>query len=222
MSQAMRGKRHILQSIDYVLYCYITYMYFLDGSFLFLIMRLFLQLQLLSSSSLYHRSLHASMLICSLICGLSLIYHAVSLPGQPGIIIDFIGNYAAPSRRQLCLLDITLLMFQFLRTCVLYQITNDIVRSSPASDREAALMMIRIPPVLASALGQRTPFGLMIPQQQRAQGAPDTNSTNTSSQDEFFFENDLVLDISALDFVQLIKHRRGQAPADDETMILPI
>ncbi|ORX56744.1 hypothetical protein DM01DRAFT_1334305 [Hesseltinella vesiculosa] len=217
MNQDMRGQRHILQSLDYVLYCFIVYIYFLDGSFLLLVLRMFLQLQLLSSSSQFHRSFHASLFICCFVYLMVLIYHLLSQPGQPGIIIDFIGHLTAPTKTQLCLLDTLLLALQVLRACILYQITEAILQPS-SQNSDSSMMMIRIPPVLASALGQRAPFGLMIPQQRTHVPSDETGASN----DGLFYQNDVVLDISVSDVLSMLKRRQGSSALDDETMILPI
>jgi hypothetical protein len=42
-NDVLRGKKDLLQSVDYSVYCHIAYIYFLDASFLLLFFRLVLQ-----------------------------------------------------------------------------------------------------------------------------------------------------------------------------------
>lgn len=108
------GKRDVLRSLDYLLYCHIAYTYFLDTSLLVLFFRILLQLvrdhrllatrikkalnffpftkkQLLSPRALT-RSLRTALAIVTAGWLVGLLMHLATEPGEPGIIIDFIGN----------------------------------------------------------------------------------------------------------------------------------
>ncbi|KAI8330241.1 hypothetical protein BC941DRAFT_441330 [Chlamydoabsidia padenii] len=119
-NHVLRGKRDILQSVDYLVYCHIAYIYFLDTSFLLLFFRLVLQTHLLSAREGNTQS-SVSFFSILFVFFLSAMLHVSSIFGQSGIIIDFIGSQHPPNLLRLCFLDVFIVSFQLIRLFISQQ-----------------------------------------------------------------------------------------------------
>ncbi|KAI7903315.1 uncharacterized protein BX663DRAFT_508201 [Cokeromyces recurvatus] len=173
------GKRDVLRSLDYLLYCYITYTYFLDTSLLVLFFRILLQLQLLSPRALT-RSSRTALIIITIGWLICILMHLTTEPGQPGIIIDFIGNQQKPSIFRLITLDCIIYLFQIIRVLITSSLSSQLLLNS------TIITTLTVPPTLAAALGTDS-VTLMLPPQD---GNNDDNGSN-----DLFYHNDLVVDI---------------------------
>ncbi|KAI8993522.1 hypothetical protein BDB01DRAFT_776573 [Pilobolus umbonatus] len=174
------GKRDILRSLDYLLYCYIVYTYFLDASLLVLFFRVLIQAQLLSPRVLT-RSLRTALAIVTagwLIC---LLMHLTTEPGKPGIIIDFIGNQYPPTITRLLCIDTTIYALQIVRVLVTSSLSSQLLLNG------TVVTTLAVPPTLAAALGAES-VSLMLPPRE---GADSEDSTS----EDLFYYNDLVVDI---------------------------
>ncbi|CEG68531.1 hypothetical protein RMATCC62417_04775 [Rhizopus microsporus] len=175
------GKRDVLRSIDYLLYCHMAYSYLLDKSLLVLLFRLLLQLQLLSPKALT-RSIRTALLIVIsgwLIC---VLLHLAIDPGQPGIIIDFIDNQQIPSTFRLLMLDFVVLLLQTVRALVTSSLSSQLLLHG------TVVTTLPVPPAIATAFGADT-ITVMLPSRDRRLG--DGSDTT----EELLYHNDLVVDI---------------------------
>ncbi|ORZ04256.1 hypothetical protein BCR42DRAFT_429346 [Absidia repens] len=204
-----RGKRDILQSLDYLLYCHIAYLYFLDASFLLLFFRLFLQMHLLSAT-MFYRVLHVPFIIVIFVFFLSTCIHLVSVFGQSGIIIDFIGSEYPPNIMRLCLLDTFILLCQLLRLYIAQQLSIHSVNGA----------MFQISQALSSSLtdtnqqSQQDVSDVSTTPTREASttshSGQDYNTTQSAAADsnDVFYHNDVVMGLSSSQVSQLFNTRR--------------
>ncbi|KAI8988624.1 hypothetical protein BDF20DRAFT_814754 [Mycotypha africana] len=139
------GKREIIRSLDHLLYCQFVYNYFLDSSLL----------QLLSPKALT-RSIRTAFFIVTAGWLVVIILHVTSEPGQPGIIIDFIGNLKPPTITRLLLLDCVIYLFQIMRVLITSSLSSQLLTNG------TAVATLQVPPALAAALGTEN-LTLMLP-----------------------------------------------------------
>ncbi|KAI9486932.1 MAG: hypothetical protein EXX96DRAFT_551197 [Benjaminiella poitrasii] len=172
------GKRDVLRSLDYLLYCHITYTYFLDTSLLVLFFRILLQLQLLSPRALT-RSSRTALIIVTIGWLICILMHLTTEPNQPGIIIDFIGNQQKPSTLRLIVLDCIIYFFQIIRVLITSSLSSQLLLNS------TIITTLAVPPTLAAALGTDSVTLMLPPQQQE----------NSEESDDLFYHHDLVVDI---------------------------
>ncbi|KAI8099252.1 uncharacterized protein BX664DRAFT_17302 [Halteromyces radiatus] len=243
----LRGKRDILQSLDYLLYCYIAYLYFLDASFILLLFRLFLQVQLLSSG-VFHKLLHVPLIITVVVYILSTCFHLFSTLGQTGIIIDFVGNHYLPNVTRLCLLDILIFTCQVIRLYVANDLASHTLYHGIGSlyvndghdqhqqNRFIVTSNIASPPPLrSSASSTETTISSNIGGYNRSNNSRQNSQDHreeierhddtipTTQLDDTFYHDDIVMGISFSNLSQIINSRRRQYVQDDEdsTLVLP-
>ncbi|ORY97263.1 hypothetical protein BCR43DRAFT_489492 [Syncephalastrum racemosum] len=184
----IHGKQDVIRSLDALLYCYFVYNYFLDASLLIFFSRIFLQLQMLAPQALA-RSLRTALGMVTTGLGLCVLMHATSEPGQPGLLIDFVGNHNKPSHMRVILLDLIIYVLQVIRIFATTHLSSQLQNGAFAT----TLLM---PPSLAAALGaDRVP--LAIPRRQaRNNNSPASNDDGDASYDNgFHLTEDLVFDI---------------------------
>ncbi|KAI8049116.1 uncharacterized protein B0P05DRAFT_563784 [Gilbertella persicaria] len=202
------GKRDVLRSIDYLLYCHIAYTYFLDASVLVLLFRILLQLQLLSPRAL-NRSLRTALAIVTSGWLMCLLLHAITEPGEPGIIIDFIGNQQKPSIFRLFMLDCVVYILQIIRVLITSSLSSQLLLNG------TVVTTLTVPPALATALGAET-VTLMLP--------PREGSNSEDSTEDLFYHHDLVVDIGLRSSVRNIMYADMEDPstARDGSERLPV
>ncbi|KAG2204853.1 hypothetical protein INT46_010981 [Mucor plumbeus] len=203
------GKRDVLRSLDYLLYCHIAYTYFLDTSLLVLFFRILLQLQLLSPRALT-RSLRTALAIVTagwLIC---ILMHITTEPGQPGIIIDFVGNQQIPTTFRLLFLDCIVYIFQIVRVLITSSLSSQLLLNG------TVVTTLSVPPALATALGAES-VTLMLPPREDGDG-------DESTSDDLFYHDDLVVDIGLRTSIRNIMYADMEDPstARDGSERLPV
>ncbi|KAI9281176.1 hypothetical protein BY458DRAFT_499806 [Sporodiniella umbellata] len=176
------GKRDVLRSIDYLIFCHMAYNYLLDKSLLVLLFRLLLQLQLLSPKALT-RSMRTALVIVASGWIICMLLHLAIDPGQPGIIIDFIDNQQTPSTFRLLLLDVVILILQTARVLVTSSLSSQLLLHG------TVVTTLPVPPALATAFGADT-VTLMLPSRDRRANEEDSNGA-----EELLYHNELVVDI---------------------------
>ncbi|KAI7892143.1 uncharacterized protein EV154DRAFT_505763 [Mucor mucedo] len=178
------GKRDVLRSLDYLLYCHIAYTYFLDTSLLVLFFRILLQLQLLSPRALT-RSLRTALAIVTAGWFVGLLMHLTTEPGEPGIIIDFIGNQQKVSTMRLVMLDFMVYGLQIIRVLITSSLSSQLLLNG------TVITTLSVPPSLAGTLGDSVT--LMLP----------PNGSEGEDSDDLFYHHELVVDIG---FRNSIRH----------------
>ncbi|KAI8878238.1 hypothetical protein K501DRAFT_196325 [Backusella circina FSU 941] len=189
------GKRDVLGSLDYLLYCDIAYTYFLDSSFL----------QLLSPRS-YTRPLRMSLALVFTSFVLCMLLHLLSEPGQPGIIIDFIGNHHKPTKTRILLLDLTIFVFQVVRVLIASSLSSQLLLNG------SVVHTVNVPGALVNALGTDR-LTLMLP----------PLAGDHEEVDDLFYQNDLVVDVGVGTSIRNIMYGdEDPATARDGSEQLPV
>ncbi|KAI8643419.1 hypothetical protein BD408DRAFT_342377 [Parasitella parasitica] len=194
------GKRDVLRSLDYILYCHIAYTYFLDTSLL----------QLLSPRALT-RSLRTALAIVTagwLIC---ILMHITTEPGQPGIIIDFIGIQEKPSTFRLLMLDCVVFILQIVRVLITSSLSSHLLLNG------TVVTTLSVPRGLATALGAER-VTLMLPPRE------DSSSGDESASEDLFYHGDLVVDIGLRTSIRNVMYADMEDPstARDGSERLPV
>ncbi|KAL0080943.1 hypothetical protein J3Q64DRAFT_1701468 [Phycomyces blakesleeanus] len=215
------AKRDVLRSLDYLLYCHFVYLYFLDASLFLFCIRMFLQLvssqleqnssrpcsqQLLSPRS-FARSLRTALGIVTAGYLGCLLMHLTFEPGQPGILIDFIGNQQLPTTMRLITLDSVVYIGQIIRIFISSSLSQTLVNSSIATT-------LAVPPALVPALGSDR-ITLMLPSER---------TQNEENCDDLFYHPGLVVDISLRSSVRNVMYADMEDPhtARDGSDRLPV
>ncbi|KAI8370480.1 uncharacterized protein BYT42DRAFT_582582 [Radiomyces spectabilis] len=181
---SLHGKRDVIRSLDYLLYCYFTYTFLLDASLLILVFRVFCQLQLLSPRILT-QSLRTALAIATMSLFVCLLHHCTSELGQPGILVDFIGNQHRPSYSRVILLDFVIYVFQTIRIFISSSLSSQLLLNG------TAITTVRMPPALATALGAES-VTLMLPP---SSSSSSSQGEDDESTDDPFYQHELVVDI---------------------------
>ncbi|KAL0074757.1 hypothetical protein F4703DRAFT_1890812 [Phycomyces blakesleeanus] len=199
------AKRDVLRSLDYLLYCHFVYLYFLDASLFLFCIRMFLQL-LLSPRS-FARSLRTALGIVTAGYLGCLLMHLTFEPGQPGILIDFIGNQQLPTTMRLITLDSVVYIGQIIRIFISSSLSQTLVNSSIATT-------LAVPPALVPALGSDR-ITLMLPSER---------TQNEENCDDLFYHPGLVVDISLRSSVRNVMYADMEDPhtARDGSDRLPV
>ncbi|OAD08932.1 hypothetical protein MUCCIDRAFT_155055 [Mucor lusitanicus CBS 277.49] len=106
--------------------------------------------------------------------------HITTEPGQPGIIIDFIGNQQPPSTFRLLCLDCIVYILQVVRVLITSSLSSQLLLNG------TVVTTLSVPPALATALGAES-VTLMLP--------PREDGGDESTSDDLFYHDDLVVDI---------------------------
>ncbi|KAI8138938.1 hypothetical protein BJV82DRAFT_628482 [Fennellomyces sp. T-0311] len=198
---SIHGKLDVIHSLDSLLYCHFVYTYFLDASLLVLIFRIFLQLPLLSpllTSRANRRTLRTATGVATAELGICILIHATTEPGQPGILIDFVGNrkrtsaicidekltvqdepdtveYHSSSLRVI-MLDLIIYVLQVIRIFIM---------STLHVPDNGTVTTLPVPAPLISALGAES-LTLML---------PSAIPTSSDEEGDPFYRNELVVDV---------------------------
>lgn len=161
--------------------------------------------------------------------------HLLTEPGQPGIVIDFIGNRTFPSTNSLLHPNTDSSFFEIERTpstlrlvmldfiVYLFQIVRVLITSSLSSQlllNGTVITTLAVPPALASAIGAES-VTLMLPPREgggsSADGGEDTS-------DDLFYHNDLVVDIGLSTSIRNVMYADMEDPttARDGSHNLPV
>ncbi|KAJ8654069.1 hypothetical protein O0I10_010280 [Lichtheimia ornata] len=185
----IQSKLHVIKSLDSLLYYHFVYIYFLDASLLLLIFRVFLQLPLLSSRAL-PRTLRTATGVVTAELGICILIHGLSEPGQPGILIDFVGNVTHASILRLIWLDLMIYGLQMIRIFMTFNLSlqNDLVATT-----------VPVPPALVPALGAET-LTLMLPSSNSSRNREEQQD----DRDPFYRTDDMVMEIELKSSLQSI------------------
>jgi hypothetical protein len=147
-------RRHIIHSLDLLLYQLHTLSFFLSPSLSSYICRLIAQLQTSKPRDLDStRSLRFFVLLVLLFNASSVWSHATKGAGEgKALVLDFIGLAQAPSRLQLLFLDAVIIFLQILLTTIAYEtsLSNDapdsLLSIPPTSSLPSTDRITRYPP----------------------------------------------------------------------------
>ncbi|KAG2230172.1 hypothetical protein INT48_003477 [Thamnidium elegans] len=164
--------------------------------------------QLLSPRALT-RSLRTALAIVTagwLIC---LLMHLSTEPGEPGIIIDFIGNQQKASTLRLLMLDFVVYVLQIVRVLITSSLSSQLLLNG------TVVTTLTVPPSLASALGDSVT--LMLPPR-------EVGSDGDSTSDDLFYYNDLVVDIGLRNSIRNVMYAdmEDTSTARDGSETLPV
>lgn len=131
-------RKHIIQSLDSLLYQLHTLSFFLSPAFWALICRLLSQLQCSKS-----RDLDASLrflFISILFLNLPTLWNHATITAGEGraVVLDFIGLSYAPSKLQLFALDVFIIFLQFIFTTIVYE--TSVAHAETDADTPNALL----------------------------------------------------------------------------------
>jgi hypothetical protein len=149
--------------------------------------------------------------------------HLTTEPGQPGIIIDFIGNRKVcnhhnkkdsllfieqiPSTLRLLVLDCVVYVLQIIRVLITSSLSSQLLQNG------TVVTTLAVPPALAAALGSNS-VTLMLPPREESD---DSNS------DDLFYHNDLVVDIGLRTSIRNIMYDNDDpSTARDGSENLPV
>ncbi|GAA5811515.1 hypothetical protein MFLAVUS_004952 [Mucor flavus] len=163
--------------------------------------------QLLSPRAL-SRSLRTALAIVTagwLICFLM---HLSTEPGEPGIIIDFIGNQQKASTLRLIVLDFVVYVLQIVRVLITSSLSSQLLLNG------TVVTTLTVPPSLASALGDSVT--LMLP--------PREVGSEHGDSDDLFYYNDLVVDIGLRNSIRNVMYAdmEDTSTARDGSEALPV
>ncbi|KAI9275049.1 hypothetical protein EDC94DRAFT_591916 [Helicostylum pulchrum] len=163
--------------------------------------------QLLSPRALT-RSLRTALAIVTagwLIC---FIMHLSTEPGEPGIIIDFIGNQHKASTLRLIMLDFVVYVLQIVRVLITSSLSSQLLLNG------TVVTTLTVPPSLASALGDSVT--LMLP--------PREVGSEHGDSDDLFYYNDLVVDIGLRNSIRNVMYAdmEDSSTSRDGSETLPV
>ncbi|KAI9317599.1 hypothetical protein BX666DRAFT_2026876 [Dichotomocladium elegans] len=190
------GKTDVIRSLDSLIYCHIAYSYFLNASLVALLLRAFLQLasnRPLLSTSTPNQMLQTAIMMTTLGFLICLLIHSTSIPGQPGLLIDFVGNQNHASILRVIFVDVIIYGLQVVRIL------------ATSNDANAAMTL---PQPLVSAL-HATNLGFVLPP---APGTTQPASTTAHEEQDLFYNRELVMDIELRSSLQHILSQRAAQP----------
>ncbi|KAI7853575.1 hypothetical protein BDC45DRAFT_510581 [Circinella umbellata] len=204
---SIHGKLDVIQSLDSLLYCHFVYTYFLDASLLVLFFRIFLQLPLLSPRA-HARTLRTATGVATAELGICFLIHATSEPGQPGILIDFVGNQYHSSPLRVIMLDLIIYVLQVVRIFITSSLSSQLPENGTVTT-------LPVPAPLVSALGAES-LTLMLPST-----IPNNNNNDDNDNEDPFYQHDLVVDIGLRTSIDNVLHS-SSTRQDDPIDQLPV
>ncbi|KAI9494673.1 hypothetical protein BDB00DRAFT_817804 [Zychaea mexicana] len=196
---SIHGKLDVIQSLDSLLYCHFVYTYFLDASLLVLIFRIFLQLPLLSPRA-HSRTLRTATGVATAELGICILIHATTEPGQPGILIDFVGNQYHSSSLRVIMLDMIIYILQVIRIFITSSLSSQLPENGTVTT-------LPVPAPLVSALGAES-LTLMLP-----------STIPNDDEEDPFYRNDLVVDVGLRTSLDSVLR---SSPREDAVDRLPV